>query len=161
MDVSTPYTIPLIKISDENAHDEDQASVSPSPLVTPSSRTAQNINVHNEREHLLLLMTWLLPLAAPILAVWVRTLLTAGFTTPFDGDHNFLHVLPFLVLSDPGWGLTWLWSATGGRSVLQPKWRMLLLAGTAFLLGARETYLVFEVASAILGVGVVLSAVRR
>lgn len=45
-------------------------------------------------------MTWLLPLAAPVLAVWVRTLLTAGLTTPFDGDHNFLAVVPFLVLTD-------------------------------------------------------------
>lgn len=54
----------------------------------------------NHNLHLLLLMTWLLPLTAPVLAVWVRTLLTAGYTTPFDGDHNFLAVLPFLVLTD-------------------------------------------------------------
>lgn len=50
--------------------------------------------------HILLFMTWLLPLAAPVLAVWVRTLLTAGLTTPFDGDHFFLNVAPFLVLVD-------------------------------------------------------------
>ena len=50
--------------------------------------------------HLLLLMTWLLPLVAPILAVWVRTLMTAGYTTPFNGDHNVLNVLPFLILVD-------------------------------------------------------------
>ena len=43
-------------------------------------------------------MTWLLPLVAPGLAVWVRTLATAGLTTPFDGDHNFMYVAPFLVL---------------------------------------------------------------
>lgn len=53
-------------------------------------------------EYLLLLMTWLLPLAAPVLAVWVRTLATAGLTTPFDGDHNFLYVAPFIVLLDLG-----------------------------------------------------------
>jgi hypothetical protein len=50
--------------------------------------------------HILLLMTWLLPLVAPVLAVWVRTLMTAGFTVPFDGDHNFLNVAPFLLLVD-------------------------------------------------------------
>lgn len=48
--------------------------------------------------HLLVFMTWLLPLAAPVLVVWIRTLVTAGFTTPFDGDHFVLNVAPFLVL---------------------------------------------------------------
>lgn len=57
-------------------------------------------NNANLNEHILLLMTWLLPLVAPILAVWVRTLATAGFTTPFNGDHNFAMVAPFLVLVD-------------------------------------------------------------
>jgi hypothetical protein len=57
--------------------------------------------------HILLFMTWLLPLAAPVLAVWVRTLMTAGLTTPFDGDHFFLTVAPFLVLVDFS-----SWSAT-------------------------------------------------
>lgn len=57
-------------------------------------------------ECLLLLMTWLLPLAAPVLAVWVRTLATAGLTTPFDGDHNFLYVAPFVVLLDLGPGVS-------------------------------------------------------
>ena len=62
------------------------------------SNTRQN-NV-NFNEHILLLMTWLLPLVAPILAVWVRTLATAGLTTPFNGDHNFVMVAPFLVFVD-------------------------------------------------------------
>jgi GPI inositol-deacylase len=50
--------------------------------------------------HILLLMTWLLPLTAPALAVWVRTTLTAGFTPPLDGDQVFLNVAPFLILVD-------------------------------------------------------------
>lgn len=50
--------------------------------------------------HVLLLMTWLLPLTAPVLAVWARTIVTAGLTSPFDGDHFFLSVAPFLVLVD-------------------------------------------------------------
>ena len=110
---------------------------------------------------MLLFMTWLLPLSAPILAVWVRTLFTAGFTTPFDGDHNFLHVLPFLILVDPGWGAAWISPIAGGRWYAQPRWRMLGLAGTAFFLGPRETYLVFEVATVVLGIGLVLAVVRR
>ena len=65
----------------------------------PDTRDIKRENA-NHNLHLLLLMTWLLPLTAPVLAVWVRTLLTAGYTTPFDGDHNFLAVLPFLVLTD-------------------------------------------------------------
>jgi GPI inositol-deacylase len=68
----------------------------------------------NHNLHFLLLMTWLLPLAAPVLAVWVRTLLTAGLTTPFDGDHNFLAVVPFLVLTDFA-------SWTPGRLFERPK----------------------------------------
>lgn len=74
---------------------------------SPPSRQAENAYVarNNANEHLLLLMTWLLPLAAPVLAVWVRTLMTAGYTTPFDGDHNVLYVLPFLMLIEVGSGM--------------------------------------------------------
>lgn len=50
--------------------------------------------------HLLLLMTWLLPFVAPVLVVWVRTLYVAGLTTPFDSDHFFINVAPFLVVVD-------------------------------------------------------------
>ena len=58
------------------------------------------LDSHNHAMHLLLIMTWLLPLVAPVLVVWARTLSTAGFTTPFDSDHDFLNVAPFLVLVD-------------------------------------------------------------
>lgn len=57
-------------------------------------------DIHNINLHLLILLTLLLPLVAPVLAVWVRTLATAGFTMPFDGDHNPLYAAPFLVLVD-------------------------------------------------------------
>lgn len=62
----------------------------------------QHENWIHANEYLLLLMTWLLPLAAPVLAVWVRTLATAGLTTPFDGDHNVAYVAPFVVLVESG-----------------------------------------------------------
>lgn len=53
----------------------------------------------NQRLLILLIMTWCLPAVAPVLAVWVRTLFTAGLTTPFDGDHNPLNVLSFVALT--------------------------------------------------------------
>jgi len=49
---------------------------------------------------ILLLIFWLLPLVAPVLAVWVRTLATAGLTTPFDGDHDVLASASFLLFVD-------------------------------------------------------------
>jgi GPI inositol-deacylase len=55
----------------------------------------------HEADHVLLLLTWLLPLAAPVLAVWVRTLVTAGpiaLDSIGTGDHNFLSVAPYLIL---------------------------------------------------------------
>lgn len=55
----------------------------------------------HEADHVLLLLTWLLPLAAPVLAVWVRTLATAGpiaLDSIGMGDHNFLSVAPYLIL---------------------------------------------------------------
>jgi ABC-type transport system involved in cytochrome c biogenesis permease component len=48
----------------------------------------------------LLLLFWLLPLVAPVLAVWVGTLATAGLTTPFDGDHDVFAVASFLLFVD-------------------------------------------------------------
>jgi len=89
----------------KNAPDTTSGISQTLPGRPPSGSTAratlnQRDNNLNHNLHLLLLMTWLLPLTAPVLAVWVRTLLTAGFTTPFDGDHNFIAVLPFLILTD-------------------------------------------------------------
>ena len=102
--------VPLVTISPEPAEtpsepaelssDSTQSS-SPAPDITPRPSISHQLTLRqqtNARLHLLLFMTWLLPLAAPVLAVWVRTLATAGLTTPFDGDHNFLYVAPFLVL---------------------------------------------------------------
>ena len=149
--------IPLMPKDDEGDNQSDEHPSSHTPSLPP---TAEDRGVQNEREHLLLLMTWLLPLAAPVLAVWVRTLFTAGFTTPFDGDHNVLYVAPFLVLVDQSWGKTWTWS-WGGQTRLKTRWTMLALVVVTFVWGPRYSYAVFEVASAVLGVGVVASLVRR
>jgi glycosylphosphatidylinositol deacylase len=70
---------------------------------SPRRKTQQNQNPsQHDAEHLLLLMTWLLPLTAPVLAVWARTLFTAGLGAAIaaGGDHNVLSVAPFLVLVD-------------------------------------------------------------
>jgi hypothetical protein len=83
--------IPLLRREGETTADEPRRPARPPPHIG---------NNHNHSMHLLLLMTWLLPLAAPVLVVWVRTLAVAGLTTPFDGDHFFLSAAPFLVLVD-------------------------------------------------------------
>ena len=86
---------------------------SPSPPPLPPSRSSSHarseshlsnqILNHTFLTYFLLLETLLLPLSAPVLAVWVRTLSTAGYTTPFDGDHNFLYVAPWLLVADWAW----------------------------------------------------------
>ncbi|KAG8218976.1 PGAP1-like protein-domain-containing protein [Butyriboletus roseoflavus] len=104
---STPTSRTPTCEQDGKASDEDDPSAAPS---SPSSSRSPSIpshmlkpmfaNAHNQNMHILLLMTWLLPLAAPVLAVWVRTIHTAGYTTPFNGDHNAFKVAPVLMLVD-------------------------------------------------------------
>lgn len=113
------------------------------PSPSPARPRGPPPATFRQSAHLLLLLTWLLPLAAPVLAVWVRTLATAGLTAPFGGDHNVLCVAPVLV------AVEW---AGRGRSVLRgpARWAVLAPALAAFLAGPRRTYLVFEAASAAL-----------
>ena len=89
--------VPLVAMTGDVVPPAGRADDEHRPAITRQNFLVQQTNAHL---HLLLFMTWLLPLAAPVLAVWVRTLATAGLTTPFDGDHNFLYVAPFLVLVD-------------------------------------------------------------
>jgi len=93
--------IPLIRVPDTNGEVQEQK---PAEVQNHEAQRGALqkyiIDNHNHNTHLLLLMTWLLPLVAPVLAVWVRTLATAGLTTPFDGDHDFLNAAPFLILVD-------------------------------------------------------------
>lgn len=86
--------VPLLT-RDESASRGAEGSES---VTAPQDRYSKSNS--NHKAHLLLLMTWLLPLAAPVLVVWVRTLVTAGLTTPFDGDHFFFNVAPFIILVD-------------------------------------------------------------
>ncbi|OSD04507.1 GPI-inositol-deacylase [Trametes coccinea BRFM310] len=144
-----PEAVPLVRLmpSAEAAPDERETR----QAATAHTALLQQANVHS---HILLFTTWLLPLVAPVLAVWVRTLATAGFTTPFDGDHNFLYVAPFLVLVEALSGADadrYVKALFERRDKVSPRWGFAGLAGVAFLMGPRTTYLVFETASAAMG----------
>lgn len=103
MTPTTPELLHTATAADFDAHSptDSERLLAVQPQVTAQPRISDE-TLKNANEHLLLLMTWLLPLAAPVLAVWVRTLMTAGYTTPFDGDHNVLYVAPFLLLVEVG-----------------------------------------------------------
>ncbi|PIL37457.1 hypothetical protein GSI_01151 [Ganoderma sinense ZZ0214-1] len=155
--------VPLVTIQPEStaSPSEPMHSSSPAPDITsrpPSSHHLPLQQQTNAHLHMLLFMTWLLPLVAPVLAVWVRTLATAGLTTPFDGDHNFLYVAPFLVLVEifgsgdaSGFIKSFFAGRPQGKERVSPRWGMVALALVAFFAGPRTTYMVFEVASVAVG----------
>ncbi|CAK5262528.1 unnamed protein product [Mycena citricolor] len=148
---SIPDTVAIPLLRQQDGH--EASDVARRPSATPPYITAN----HNHSMHLLLLMTWLLPLAAPVLVVWARTLATAGLTTPFDGDHFVLSVAPFLLLVD---FLTWV----GGpvfeeqrfERRLSVRWIFVALGAAAFLMGSRKAYFVFDVAKVAIGLVVVV-----
>lgn len=80
---------------------------SPPPLGDgPTPMTASNDFAFVQ--HVLLLQAFLFPTQGAVLAVWIRTLVTAGFTTPFDGDHNIFLAVFWLVLAEAVVnGVTW------------------------------------------------------
>ncbi|KIJ69807.1 hypothetical protein HYDPIDRAFT_104430 [Hydnomerulius pinastri MD-312] len=141
----------------EQTHDGDKSDEDELPTDHPSSASLRPGNApphiskfifaksHHQNTHILLLMMWLLPLTAPVLAVWVRTLQTAGYTTPFNGDHNVLKIAPVLLLVD---------YKSRGRLIetkpttrISPRWGFVVVAGVAFLVGGRNAYLVYDVAN--------------
>ncbi|KAI0080840.1 PGAP1-domain-containing protein [Panus rudis PR-1116 ss-1] len=127
-------------------------SLSPSRTSTTYLHQYQQLEHYNRsNEYLLLLMTWLFPLAAPVLAVWVRTLFTAGYTTPFDGDHNFMYVAPFVALLELGPLHAGLFAKRCVRGI-SVSWVFVLLAVVAFMFGPKRTYIVFDAASVALGI---------
>ncbi|KAJ7682382.1 PGAP1-like protein-domain-containing protein [Mycena polygramma] len=137
--------IPLLRRDGER---ETRRAAPPPPHIADN---------HNHNMHLLLLMTWLLPLAAPVLVVWVRTLAVAGLTTPFDGDHFFLSAAPFLILVDfASWTNGPLFEKQSFERVLPIRWSFAGLAAVAFLVGSRKAYLVFDVAKVTVGLAVLV-----
>ncbi|KAH7887392.1 PGAP1-like protein-domain-containing protein [Phlebopus sp. FC_14] len=108
-------------------------------------------------DHVLLLMTWLLPLVGPVLVVWVRTLQTAGYTTPFNGDHNIFKITPVLCLIDYlGRGQTPEVKRMGRTSL---RWVFVVLAGVAFMVGGRKPYLVYDAANVLIALLLLCKAI--
>ncbi|KAL0577563.1 GPI inositol deacylase [Marasmius crinis-equi] len=146
-------SIPLL--ARDEGEDENATERRRSELV--QQRVVQENN-KNSNSHMLLFMTWLLPLAAPVLVVWVRTLVTAGLTTPFDGDHFFLNVAPFLVVVDfASWNRnTLMYPRSSWERYTSVKWTFFVAASVAFFVGPRWAYHVFDVGRIAVGALVVL-----
>ncbi|KAL5488183.1 BST1 [Sanghuangporus weigelae] len=117
-----------------------------SAILLQSSPGDQAVsNVRNQKLLVLLAMTWCLPVVAPVLAVWVRTLATAGLSTPFDGDHFVFNSLSFVALTyamatsrDPLFQRRHRWEA------IPIPYLYALGAFVAFLVGPRSTYRMYE-----------------
>ncbi|TFK43831.1 GPI-inositol-deacylase [Crucibulum laeve] len=162
---SSSTDIPLLSRADD-AEPDDLRSDAPVPdrilEQKPWQEQETKRNNLNHNMHLLLFMTWLLPLVAPVLAVWVKTLVTAGLTTPFDGDHVFLNVIPFLVLVDfTSWNSGVLFERQNFERRMSLRWLFMLIAMTAFFVGARRPYNVFDAAKIAVGVIVVVQVGQR
>ncbi|KAG7447513.1 PGAP1-domain-containing protein [Guyanagaster necrorhizus] len=144
----------MISLMDSHPHTNgEELDVTTEPVDQSSLQIANNYN-HNM--HLLLLMTWLLPLAAPVLVVWIRTLVTAGFTTPFDGDHFVLNVAPFLFLVDFASRTTGpLFEKTRLERIVSVRWSLLVVTVVAFVYGPKQAYLVFDATKLVVGLMVV------
>ncbi|KAF7332412.1 GPI inositol-deacylase [Mycena kentingensis (nom. inval.)] len=147
--------IPLLRREDEpRATPTSAGEAARRPPAPPPPYIAAN---HNHGMHILLLMTWLLPLAAPVLVVWARTLAGTGLTTPFDGDHFVLSAAPFLVLVDfASWIGGPVFEMQRFERRLSTRWSFAAVAAVSFLLGARKAYLVFDVAKVAIGLVVVI-----
>ncbi|KAJ6515465.1 PGAP1-like protein-domain-containing protein [Mycena sanguinolenta] len=147
---SIPDTVAIPLLRREGEPTVEEPRVRPAP-------PAHIGNNHNHSMHFLLLMTWLLPLAAPVLVVWVRTLSTAGLTTPFDGDHFFLGAAPFLILVDfASWTNGPLFERQSFERHFPVRWSFAFLAVTAFFLGSRKAYFVFDEAKFAVGLAVLV-----
>ncbi|KAG5929995.1 GPI inositol deacylase [Claviceps africana] len=65
-------------------------------IATPAD-SMSNLNYYHYVHSILLLMTWVLPINLPILAVWIRNL-AVHWLTPFSSHHNVLSIMPFILL---------------------------------------------------------------
>ncbi|ANZ75211.1 BA75_02454T0 [Komagataella pastoris] len=81
--------------------DPSESLTSPSsPSETPvqdSSFDSKRVNLQNYNVSLLMLMLWILPINVPILIVWIHNF-SVNWPTPFSSHHNFLAVLPIMLL---------------------------------------------------------------
>ncbi|KXN89443.1 hypothetical protein AN958_05605 [Leucoagaricus sp. SymC.cos] len=107
-------------------------------------------------------MTWLLPLVAPVLAVWVKTLITAGLTTPFDGDHFFLSVTPFLVLVDfSSWSAAPIFIRQKFENRMSARWALASVPLVSFSVGGTRPHRIFDAGKISVGLLVAIRIGRR
>lgn len=82
-----------------------------------------------------------------MLAVWVRTLQTAGFTVPFDGDNSILRILPWLLLGETAASRRPLRIARNHAQAIATTYILGAVPLVAVLLGPRYPFVVYEVAT--------------
>ncbi|KAG8923767.1 GPI inositol deacylase [Tulasnella sp. 417] len=118
-----------------------------SPPPTDDGPTPPLSNAFALVQHVVLLQAFLFPTQGAVLAVWIRTLVTAGFTTPFDGDHNIFLAVFWLVLAEAVInGVTWRRKGSRALKFVAPALSALLSA-YSFLFGLRYPFGVFELAN--------------
>ncbi|KAF8609615.1 PGAP1-domain-containing protein [Ceratobasidium sp. AG-I] len=114
------------------------------------------LSLHAQASHFLLMLFWLLPLVAPVLIVWARTLVNAGINTPFDGDHNILHIMFVVMCVELGGSRALGATSSLSRNLLASFY--FVMGSVAIVLGARYTYflyLCFSVCCAVFVIGTV------
>lgn len=93
---------------------------------------------------ILLLMFWIVPIAAPILIVWGRKMVTARWNEPFQSHHNLLSIGPILFLVE---------TISSGKIVPRTKdlpkqivtyTGLILITTAALLVGVQRTYLLYR-----------------
>ncbi|KIJ56766.1 hypothetical protein M422DRAFT_197939 [Sphaerobolus stellatus SS14] len=120
----------------------------------PSVGSSQpQVESNAQKTHILLLIFWLLPLVGPVLVVWVRTLQTAGLTTPFDGDHDVLACVTFLLFVDfaSNTAIPPFERAQSKKLEYLTYVVLSLLPLIAFFFGGRYTYRIYTISNIIVG----------
>ena len=148
--VPPPASNSYVRLKDGPRRSPSRTVQSRSSSASPTLATLkhhQDATRLAQDEHLLLLLLWLLPFAAPVLAVWVRTLQTAGFTVPFDGDHNIFSVLPWLLLGEAAASRRPLRPAQNSQEAIATTCILGAVPLVAVLLGPRYPFVVYEVAT--------------
>ncbi|KIK96129.1 hypothetical protein PAXRUDRAFT_139136 [Paxillus rubicundulus Ve08.2h10] len=137
---------PYEQARDVDKADDENGGDSTAPSSRPPNAYSQVLKPsYHQNTCILLLMMWLLPFVAPVFVVWVRTLQTAGHTTPFNWDHNVFKVAPVLWLVDYlGRGRL---LDTRLTSTISARWGFVAVAMVAFLAGGRRAYLVYDAAN--------------
>lgn len=101
------------------------------------SKVKPDKNVFNYQLSVLILMLWILPISVPTIIVFVHNL-TVNWKTPFSSHHNFLSILPILLLMERNLSLTTLPSLQGKFTVT--KGLIFYFAFYCLVYGIRHTF---------------------